>query len=239
MILLLHAFPLNSQMYSLLQQELYDAGEEICAPDYPGFGGQEETIESLDGYAQQLLKTLPEEGIVGLGLSMGGYLLMRLLDLAPERFRGAIFANTRMGQDTPEARQNRLNMAEKVLKEGVEFLPQAMLQGLIGKDAPEDIQDSVKTMILQASPEGVAAAQKAMADRPDSREVLSKLQIPVLVIAGSEDTLIPLEAMKDLAEVTKGKLVKLKTAHLSNLLDPEGFNGAVLDFLEELETTGE
>lgn len=237
MILLLHAFPLNSQMYALLQQNLYDAREEVFAPNYPGFGGEEGTIASLESYAQDLLKILPEEGIVGLGLSMGGYLLMRLLDLAPERFRGAIFANTRMGQDTPEARQNRLNMADRVLKEGIQVIPDAMLPGLIGKDAPEDIQDSVKTMILKASPEGVAAAQRAMADRPDSREALSKLQIPVLVIAGTEDTLIPLEAMKDLAGVTKGKLIKLKAAHLSNLLDPEGFNQAVLDFLEEADSS--
>ncbi|GGJ57848.1 alpha/beta fold hydrolase [Deinococcus roseus] len=234
MILLLHAFPLNSQMYSLLQQELYDAGEEVFAPNFPGFGGQQGTLDSLEGHAQQLLKALPQEGVVGLGLSMGGYVLMRLLALAPERFSAAIFANTRMGQDTQEGRQKRLTMAQKVLEEGTQVALDAMLPGLVGEDAPEDIQDSVKTMILQASPEGVAAAQRAMADRPDSHEALSRLNIPVLVIGGSEDTLIPEEAAREIAEVTGGKYVELKTAHLSNLLDPDGFNAAVLEFLEDV-----
>ncbi|WP_034342922.1 alpha/beta fold hydrolase [Deinococcus misasensis] len=239
MILLLHAFPLNNQMYALLQQALYDAGEEVFAPNVPGFGGQAGTLTSLEDFAQDLLKTLPEQGTIALGLSMGGYLLMRLLALAPERFSGVILANTRMGEDTPEGKQNRLNVAEKVLKEGLKSVPDAMLPGLLGQDAPEDIIDSVKTMVLQASPEGVAAAQRAMAARPDSKEVLSGLNMPVLVIAGKQDTLIPTSASREMAEVTKGQYLELDTAHLSNLLDPEGFNEAVLKFIEEVRAAEE
>jgi 3-oxoadipate enol-lactonase len=150
-----------------------------------------------------------------------------------------VLCDTRATSDTEEARAGRLAMAERVLAEGVGFLPEAMLPRLLGETTrqrrPELVQEVTDT-ILDQDPRGIAAAQRGMAARPDSSEVLGQIAVPTLVITGMQDELIsPEESRRMAAAIRDARLVQVAEAgHLANLEQPEPVNEALLDFLAPL-----
>jgi 3-oxoadipate enol-lactonase len=212
---------------------------KIVAPAFPGFGGREPGTPSLEAFAETILSDLDREGIdeaVFLGMSMGGYVAFRLFELAPERFRGLVLADTRAGADDHAGKQKRSDQAARARREGIGWLPEALIPALLGRTTlaqrPGVVQ-SVRKIIEAASPEGVARALEAMGERPDSTPLLQEIRVPVLVVCGAEDTLTPVEeARKMVLEVPRGKLVVLPGAgHLSNLEAPAAFNEALREFL--------
>jgi pimeloyl-ACP methyl ester carboxylesterase len=196
-VLLLHAFPLDSRMW--LPQVEALGGYQAIVPDLRGFGaarvlaGEITPMELLADDLAQLLDERSLERVVLCGLSMGGYVALAFARRHPGRLGGLVLCDTRATSDTEEARAGRLAMAERVLAEGVGFLPEAMLPRLLGETTrqrrPELVQEVTDT-ILDQDPRGIAAAQRGMAARPDSSEVLGQIAVPTLVITGMQDELI-------------------------------------------------
>jgi 3-oxoadipate enol-lactonase len=80
------------------------------------------------------------------------------------------------------------------------------------------------------------AALGAMRERPDSRPLLGKIDVPTLVIGGEQDSISSPEVMGAMAaEIPRAShLTITSAAHLPNLEAPEKFNAALDDFLKGL-----
>jgi 3-oxoadipate enol-lactonase len=242
-VVLLHAFPLSSRMWAPQVEALADLGR-VIAPDYPGFGRSPRPPAQPDVryYAEQvgeLLDKLELDRIVLGGLSMGGYVAFACLRFFPERICALLLANTRPDPDNEDARESRRETARRVAEEGVEVLPKLQMERLLAPQTLEHkdaLVESVRAMILESSPDGVVAALGAMRERPDSTELLGKINVPTLVIGGAEDQLSTPEIMGNMAEkIPDSRHVTLpKVGHLSNLEAPEEFNAALRKFLEQL-----
>ena len=227
--LLLHAYPLSAAMCGEQRRALEAVGWTVLAPDLPGFGGQPGELVSLPDAAADLLAVLPPEPLALVGLSMGGYLGLELLAQAPERFFAAVLADTTARADPPEKVQARHEQARRALTEGTDFLVDAARE----EHRPLTFE-RIRPMVEMATPAGVAGALRAMAVRPDHRETLRDLPLPVLTLVGTEDTLTPPERAQEMAELAGGRCEVLPgAAHLSNLDAPETFTAALLPFLEE------
>ena len=76
-------------------------------------------------------------------------------------------------------------------------------------------------------------AQRAMAARPDSTEVLARHSVPVLVVVGEHDAITPPAAARQMAAAApEAELVELPgVGHLSPAEDPVGFADAVIGWL--------
>ena len=73
----------------------------------------------------------------------------------------------------------------------------------------------------------------AMMTRPDATPLLSTIRVPTLVLVGEEDTLTPpamSESINKAMSDTELVLIS-KAGHMSNLEQPEAFNGALARFL--------
>src|SRR5919202_6166220 len=242
-VVLLHAFPLNSRMWAP-QTEALAASRRVITPDYPGFGHSPRPPAQPDVryYAErvgELLDKLHLERVVLGGLSMGGYVAFACLRLFPERISALLLANTRPEPDSEEAKEARRETARRVAEEGVEVLPKLQMERLLAPQTlqnKENLVESVREMILESSPDGVVAALGAMRERPDSTDLLGKINVPTLVIGGEEDTLSTPEIMGRMAEKIPDSrhLTLPKSGHLSNLEAPKAFNAALLGFLEEV-----
>ena len=95
----------------------------------------------------------------------------------------------------------------------------------------------VRGLVQVAPPPAVAWAQRAMAARPDSRDVLASYDGPALVVVGEEDTISPpadAEAMAAGAAAGTARAASPKAGHLTAVETPEAFNDAVQGFLDEL-----
>ncbi|ADW21006.1 MULTISPECIES: alpha/beta fold hydrolase [Thermus] len=232
-VVFLHAFPYNPRMW---EEEMgYFRGRlPVLAPHYLGL--------SLSQAADRVLGEMDEAGLeeaVFVGLSMGGYLIFELWRRAPERFLGLVLADTRAGADTEEGRKNRYALRERVLAEGVGFLPEALLPNHLGKTTQEEKPEVVaraKALILEASPEAVAGSLLALAERPDSTPLLPGMRRPALVLVGEEDTLTPPEEAKRMAKALPDArlLILPEAGHLANLENPKAFRTALLGFLAEV-----
>jgi 3-oxoadipate enol-lactonase len=242
-VVLLHAFPLDSRMW--LPQVEALGGYQVIVPDLRGFGAAREQageITPMDLLADDLAKLFDErrlERVVLCGLSMGGYVALAFARLHPERLGGLVLCDSRAGADSDGARAARLAMAERVLAEGVGFLPEVMVPRLLGtttrQDRPE-LAEQISQTIRDQDPRGIAAAQRGMAERPDSTTLLGQISVPTLVITGMQDELIaPEEGIQMAAAIRDARLIQVPGAgHLVNLEQADLVNEALLNFVAPL-----
>ncbi|HZD16887.1 MAG TPA: alpha/beta fold hydrolase [Actinomycetota bacterium] len=234
-LLLLHAWPLDARMWEP-QRAALPPGLPVAAPNHPGFGGSPLTGEAttMDRCAERALSALDEAGIqraLVCGLSMGGYVAFELWRRARERFLGLVLANTRASADTPEGREGRLALVQRLRREGNVLAHEP--PALLAEDAPAELRQGVRSLIADQTAEAVAAASLGMAERPDSTPDLPGIDIPVLVIASTGDRLIPSGAGEAMAASIPGARLEILEAvgHLSNLEAPEAFTALLREHL--------
>lgn len=233
-VVFLHAFPYSPAMWAG-QLEVVK-GHPVLSPDILGF----ESLESAAAHVLVEMDNLGWQKAVFVGLSMGGYVIFRLWNLEPERFAGMVLADTRATPDTPEGARLRLEQAERIRREGMQFFPEATLKGHLGATTharrPELVA-RVRQAQLEADPSRVARSLEALARRPDSVPLLSSITVPALVLVGEEDTLTPPSDARQMAtQIPDSRMLILPEAgHLSNLENPKAFNTALRGFLAELQ----
>jgi pimeloyl-ACP methyl ester carboxylesterase len=242
-VLLLHAFPLSHRMWEPQFRALEDR-YQVIAPDHRGFGASEAgdgqtTMEMLVDDALAVLDQLGLDRVSACGLSMGGYVLLRALERAPERFRAVVLADTRSTPDDDAGRLGRANTMRDVKAKGVAAFAEPFSGKLLGPSTLErnpDLRAHVVGLMRANGPLGVCGGLLALALRTDTTAALRKLSVPALIVVGDEDGLTPPAQSKQMAEAAPGsKLVVIPNAgHLSNLEAPDAFNRALLDFLAGL-----
>lgn len=239
-VVLLHAFPLHSGMWSR-QIATLSPRYRVVAPDYPGLGksaprAEPTTMESLAGAVLSLLDGLRIDRAVVAGLSMGGYLAFEVYRKRPGLFRGLALCDTRAGADTPEGAANRETFAKNAVEKGLHWVADEMTPKLLRPKPDAAAVREVRALIGNGTPAGVAAAQRGMARRPDSGPTLSTIHCPTLVVVGEEDTLTPPpESEKMAAAIAGSKLVKIPGAgHLPNIENPAAFDAALMEFVGSL-----
>ncbi|HEU4889256.1 MAG TPA: alpha/beta fold hydrolase [Thermoanaerobaculia bacterium] len=234
-ILWVHGFPLASSIY---EHQLAIRSVRHVMPDLPGFGQSRPQGDdvSIDGYARMCIDLLDHRGIdraVFAGLSMGGYICFAMARLAPKRMRGLILIDTRETADTDEARNGRYASIEKVKKEGVRPLVESMLPKMLTPQAPREMRDRVREIMNSSSPDGVIAALRAMATRPDFTPQLPQISVPTLILVGEQDPVTPpKDAERMTATIPGSRLVRIDgAAHLSNYEKAAEVNRAVGTFV--------
>lgn len=242
-LVLLHAFPLHRGMWTAIATPL-SASRLVVTVDLRGFGESEVAADgAMDRMAADVRAVVTAEtlGRVAIGgLSMGGYVAMAYLRRYPLDVAALILANTRASSDSDEARRGRLALIESVRKRGTVAAVEAVLPKLLAAETytgRPGLADSVRAMAMSAQPEGVIAALTGMAIRSDSMDLLAAVSMPYLVIAGTDDALIPHEEQARMAATIEGaELVSIEGAgHLSSLEAPEAFVAAVSKFLDRVD----
>ena len=241
-VIFLHAFPLNRRMWAGELMALLGEGRyRLVALDWRGFGESEITngISSMELFADDvagLMDALGIQNAILCGLSMGGYAAFAFLRKYPQRVAGLILADTRPGADTPEAQANRENVAQIAETQGTGAIADLQVPRLISeytrRHHPE-VEARVRQLIDEATPQGIAAASRGMAQRADSTGLLGDITCPTLVIVGEQDALIPPAVTQDYASRIPGAqfAVISQAGHLSNLEQPEAFLQAIGGFL--------
>lgn len=232
-VLLLHAFPLNAELWRP-QLERAAEGWRLIAPDLTPKPG----AESIEGMAADVLRLADhleiDRAMIG-GLSMGGYVTLAAYGQAPERFLGMLLANTRATADTAEARLGRDRMIALAREKGAAAIADEMLPRLLGatslRGRPE-VCERVRGLVESLPPESIAGALAAMKIRPDSTSILERISCATLVVGADEDVVTPLAEVEQMQNrIPRSRLVVLRRAgHLSNLETPEQFSQALTDF---------
>lgn len=242
-VVLLHGFPFNHHQWRPQIDVLTAAGFRVVAPDLRGFGETEvgSGPVSVDGFADDVIGLLNYLGIgraVIVGMSMGGYVLLNLLDRYPRRVAAAAFVATRSRADDVAEKMRRSEMVAGI--EAGEREP--VLAELVGRlfaetegSAPSGLMREVRGWLEAVSDGGLTAGLLAMRERKDYTVRVRGFAVPSLVVSGDRDRVNAPEHSRFLAAALPNCCSRtIGGGHLVNLERPAEFNDCLLDFLQGL-----
>jgi pimeloyl-ACP methyl ester carboxylesterase len=243
-VVLLHGFPLCRKMWQPQVKALATAGYRVITPDLRGFGESEAPngSHSISIFADDVAGLLThlgiEKAVIG-GMSMGGYVLLNLVERYPHRVAAAMFLVTRAAADDEPARMRRSSLAGEVAAGRPQIVTDAFEGILFAGSTPAvrpELVAEVRTWMTATTSPGLAGGLLAMRDRKDYIDLLPSFELPALVIGAEADRAVPPEHSRLLAEaLPNARLCMIAEAgHMANLERPEAFNTCLLEFLHGL-----
>jgi 3-oxoadipate enol-lactonase len=240
-LLLVHGYPLDHSMWQG-QIEAFADRCRVIAPDLRGFGESDATpgtvtmAQMADDVAGLLDALSVKEPITFCGLSMGGYVAWQFALRHRSRLARLIQCDTRAIADSPDAAEGRRKMADRVLAEGPHVAADALIPKLFApatfQQQPQ-IVEATRQVILQTRPDGIAAALRGMAERPDVTARLGEFDVPALLIGGQHDAISPADEMRQIAaKMPDARFVEIANAgHMAPLEQPAAVNAAMREYL--------
>lgn len=189
--------------------------------------------ETMDAIARRILADAPPRFALA-GLSMGGFISLAMLRLAPERIGRLALLDTNARADVAERMAERekfiaMAQAGKFAEVNAALTPRYLHPNHRG----EAFRKIVDDMADDVGADGFIRQQRAIMSRPDSRPMLANIKCPTLVLVGDSDAATPPELSKEMADaIPAARLVIVKDCgHLSTIEQPQAVNAAMAEWL--------
>lgn len=239
-IVLLHGFcgssaywskvlPALSQSYRVVAVDLRGHGSS-AAPDEPYT--MERFAEDLSLLADKL-----EWGQVHLfGHSLGGYVTLAFAQKYADKLKSFGLIHSTGYPDDEAAKANRDKGAENIRENGMEPFIKALVPKLFAPGHVSAMPDDVrlaKEIGFATKPTGAIQTLKAMRDREDRNEVLRSTKLPVLLVAGREDQIIPSEKTFIINGQNVEQVMLGHSGHMGMLEEPNALTEAIVRFVSK------
>lgn len=239
-VVLLHGFPLSRRMWEPQVAPLVAAGFRVIIPDLRGFGESEAPAGGYDmnTFADDVVALLNYLGVgravVG-GMSMGGYVLLNLLERYRPRVAAAGFFVTRSRGDDVAEKRRRSELAELAARgeagRVVDTLASLLFEGV----RPQTVGEARRWMEAVA-PAALSGGLLAMCNRRDYTVQVRSCGLPALVVGAEKDRCMAPEHSRYLAAALPNCTSSIipGAGHMVNMERPAEFNACLLAFLERL-----
>ena len=235
-VVMIHGFPFTRATWSR-QAAALSADFRVVTYDLRGLGESAlgPAPQPLEAFVDDLLALMDAVGAETaalVGLSMGGYIALRALERAPERFWAAVLADTRAEADGDEGKLARAAGIRTLHAGGQRAFVAGFLPKLL-RHPDSEAGRWLAGLMLGNDPAGMANALAAMQGRTDTSRALAGFDLPTLVIVGEADTLTPPEMSRTIADRIPGARLEILpgAGHVSNLEAPAAFDAALVEFL--------
>jgi pimeloyl-ACP methyl ester carboxylesterase len=190
--------------------------------------------DTMIGMAEAVLAMAPEKFALA-GLSMGGYVALEIMRRAPNRVSKLALLDTSARPDTEEQSTRRQHFI-RLAKEGrFNEVISTLLSLLVHPDRMKDEQlcDDIGEMNRRVGPEVFMRQQATIMGRPDSRNDLSRVKCPTLILCGRQDALTPLEVHEEMSSrIPKARLAIIEDCgHMSTMERPQAVTALLRDWL--------
>lgn len=240
-IIFVHGFPLDNSMWKnqvkFLQRDYFCITYDIRGLGSSYVGDGQYTMEAFVWDLFSIIDELKIAKPVLCGLSMGGYISLRAVEVAQEKFSGLILCDTKSEADDNNGKLIRANKINQINVKGIENFAEEFLSTVFFEDTIKNnkkLYDEFLEIAKSQNPIGVKGALIAMLGRTDTTEFLSKIKIPTLVISGAFDKLTPPLQMRKLADKIKdSEFASIPFAgHMTPLENPQMVNDLIKGFLQ-------
>jgi 3-oxoadipate enol-lactonase len=214
--------------------------------DFPGQGQSEVSrdgydMDSLAAAAATLVKQLNAAPCHFAGLSMGGFVAMRIGIHYPELVRSLILMETSADPEPPEniPKYKLLSFISRWLSMRLvagRTMQIMFSQTFLNDPVRQRQRDEWRGYMLANNQTGIARALRGVMERQGVYEKLGQIKAPTLVIVGEEDVAtVPTKAERIASAIPGAKLVRIPRAgHTSTVEEPEAVNRAIEQFLAGL-----
>jgi pimeloyl-ACP methyl ester carboxylesterase len=229
-LLLTHGFGATAGMWAPNIDAL-SVDRPVIVWDQRGHGGSD-APDDMDRYTEQIsvadmaaiLDAAGADRAVLGGMSLGGYLSLAFHLVHPQRVAALVLVDTGPGYRNDEARDK--------WNAWVERRAQQLERGEAATDFSAEVAQA-----LHEHPEGLPRAARGVMAQKDARVItsLDSIAVPTLVVVGAQDSdfLAPAEYMH--RKIANSRKVVIDDAgHAANMDQPETFNAAVRDLLQQL-----
>lgn len=228
----LHGYNEGNWVWEFLIPKLPQQWSCHCI-ELPGFGNAEDLPaelknggeDSMDRIANLIWNKLEGLGIHQpwiVGHSLGGYVALAMACSRPADLSGIILFHSSPFADSVERKSLRDKVIRLVGDNGAAPFLEAFAAGLFREKsghAWNHFCENLKTV----RPESITAYAAIMRDRPDRSECLRNLPIPVGMIAGRHDALMPVSILDEIKTIRPGlqAVILEGSAHVGMLEEPE------------------
>jgi pimeloyl-ACP methyl ester carboxylesterase len=198
-------------------------------PDQFGMAGY---VDCLAAFVERLALGSPHV----VGLSFGGALAIELCRRHPDvpSMLTLVSAYAGWAGSLPEATsRHRLNQALELSALSPVAFVDALLPTMFTEGTAPEAVDSFRSAMLAFHPAGFRAMARALAE--DLRGALPHIEVPTLLVYGSDDVRAPAAVAEDLHAAIRGStLVRLPGAgHVCNIEAPDKFNAIIREFVQK------
>jgi pimeloyl-ACP methyl ester carboxylesterase len=240
-IFLIHGFAGSKRYWDKVLPQLANE-HRVIAIDLPGHGetgmGEDRySIEDMASTIKELLFKLGLDKVTMFGHSLGGYITLAFAQQYPQYLTGFSLVHSTANPDSEEAKDARENNAKKIQEEGARQFIEGLSKKLF---SPENIEANAKEIEetveigMKATKDGLVSALMAMKDRPERNKVLEETKLPVLLIAGDQDQIIPPEKTFTVSKPNIENKTIQNAGHMSMYEQPEELVKAMKEFLAKI-----
>ncbi len=232
-LVLLHGLGCDASMWDAVVAALpTDLG--LVVPELRGHG--ESTLgwrqPSVDLLADDVVRILRQKRIDSpaiAGLSMGGYAALGIAAAHPGFARAFAFVSTTAAPDDEAGKQRRAAGIAMIRREGWRAYADALIPSLLNDNRPQFAahREHLLKMFERSGDSGLPPTLMALAGRPDRRPMLLSIHVPVIVVVGAVDALVPPDRARAMATGISGSRLHVldDVAHMSALESPQKVAG--------------
>lgn len=251
-VVLIHGWPLAGEAWAKQVPALRHAGYRVITYDRRGFGQSPNPDHGYDYDAlttdlRGLMERLDLRDVTLVGFSMGGGEVARYIPMfGAERIHSLIFASavtpymlrTQDNPDGPLTKDAAAQMEQALRQDRKSFFDGFTRDFFTANGTLKVSEDDRQLAITLCHQSDQVAALGCMASfgTTDFRADLPQIQVPVLVLHGTADGIVPIEGsgLRTHRAIPGSVLVTIADApHGCNTSHPEEFNTALLDFLQK------
>lgn len=240
-VVLLHGFTESYHCWEPIAQALASTFK-VLVPDLPGSGGSSllpGAGAQMEGMARLVLSLMDAEGVekaTVIGHSMGGYVALEMLGMAPERLAGIGLVHSHPLGDDAAKRENRDRTVQAIEKRGSKSFLHGFIPQLFSPANRNRLASTIAQLEEQAATQSVQAyvAQTlGMRDRNAHIELLKQQKVPKLVLLGAADPILPAAVGIDFASQLDNCQLEVlaDVAHMGMYESPEKTLGILVEFL--------
>ncbi|MCZ7530745.1 MAG: alpha/beta fold hydrolase [Acidimicrobiia bacterium] len=231
----LHGFGLREKTYKRALGRLVPLGIRVVAPSLPGFGGtaplpgDDTTIESYARWVVEFCAAIELDGPVMMaGHSFGGGVAIRTAHDHPQLVRLLVLINSVGGSVWKEAGvgsdEEARHLADRPLWSWGLHAPFDVARRKVVQAAlPTILADAGRNLIRHPGAFWRAGRLARTADLRDELVELNARGLPIVVLWGTEDRILPAASLDALVKAMGGEPEVVKGSHAWLLADPDAF----------------